>query len=92
MYARARARAYTVGTVELSFRYFGDAPVAPPRPSMVMKSGCAYAIHSRSASICPAAIFIPIGRPSLRSLRDVTSCFKSSFVLISSNFDGEMMS
>ena len=66
----------------------GDAPVAPPLPSMVMKSGPANTQYSKSFSIFPAAILIPTGLPSLRSRSSSTSFFKSSFVLIPGNFEG----
>ena len=61
----------------------GLEPVAPPRPSMVIKSGSAYMQCSRSCSICPAAILIPIGRPFERSRSIVTIAFKSSLEQIS---------
>ena len=53
-----------------------------------MKSGIAKHTYSKSDSICPAAIFIPIGLPSDFSLNSSTKDFKSSLVLISSNLDG----
>ena len=44
-----------MGTVVASFIIFGLAAVAPPLPSIVMKSGCAEQANSKSSSICSAA-------------------------------------
>ena len=68
----------------IEIKNVGLAPVAPPLPSIVIKSGIAKHTYSKSASICPAAIFIPIGLPSDFSLNSSTKDFKSSLVFISS--------
>ena len=66
----------------------GLAPVAPPLPSIVIKSGPAKTQYSRSRSILPAAILIPIGLPSDSQRSLSTSARKSSLVLIPGNLDG----
>ena len=87
-YFLARYRAYMVGTLAASRISFGLAPVAPPRPSMVMKSGSANTQYSRSRSIRPAAILMPMGLPSDSSRSFATSAFKSSFVSIPGKREG----
>ena len=87
-YFLARERAYTVGTLVESLTSFGLAPVAPPLPSMVIKSGSAKTQYSKSFSIFPAAIFIPMGRPSDAMRSWATKSLKSSLLRISSNLDG----
>ena len=53
-----------------------------------MKSGLAYTQNSRSFSIRPAAILMPIGLPSLR-MRSVSTRFrKSSALWIPANLEG----
>ena len=91
-YFLALYSAYIVGTVVASFMILGLAPVAPPLPSIVIKSGFAKQANSRSSSICPAANFTPIGLPSDFSLNSSTRDFKSSFVSISLNLDGLIIS
>ena len=49
-------------------------------------------MYSKSLSILPAAIFIPIGLPSDLSLSSSTRFFKSSFVFILSNLEGLIIS
>ena len=67
----------------LSFTWFGAAPVAQPRQSIVIKSGSQNTATSKSSSICDATILIPIGRHPVNVLRYVTRSLRSSFVLIS---------
>ena len=81
-----------VGTLAESRSIRGEDPVAPPLPSMVIKSGSAYTQKARSFSILPAAIFTPTGRPSEAILSWATRLFKSSLVFIPGNLDGAVIS
>ena len=72
-----------VGTVVASRRISGLEPVAPPLPSIVMKSGSAAKQNAKSFSTCPAAILMPIGRPFDRRRRLETKSFISDGELIS---------
>ena len=87
-YFLALESAYIVGTEVDSLNKNGLEPVAPPLPSIVIKSGSAKTQCSRSSSILPAAIFIPIGLPPDFSLSISTISFKSSLLLISGNLLG----
>ena len=77
-----------VGTLVESLMMAGDAPVAPPRPSIVMKSGSAKTQNSRSFSIRPAAILIPIGLPSLLQRSSHTRSRRSFALFIPGNLEG----
>ena len=76
----------------MSFRNFGEEPVAPPRPSMVMKSHPDCEMNSRSSSMCPAAIFTPMGFPPVLERSMSTVLFRSSGVSIPGNAAGLWMS
>ena len=62
-YFRARYNANKVGIDVVSFTNLPEAPVAPGLPSIVIKSGFEKTAISKSSSILPAAILIPIGLP-----------------------------
>ena len=70
----------------------GEDPVAPPLPSIVMKSHPECDMNSRSSSILPAAILTPIGLPPVLSLSVDTMSLRSSGEFISGNLDGLWMS
>ena len=85
----ARYNAYTVGTLVESFQKFlGDEPVAPPRPSMVIKSGCAWAMYCMSFSICPRRYFLRQSACLTAFAQLATSFSKSCGQLTQSNLHG----